>query len=246
MSSQQTPRYKYTLTLRGALCGMTWQLIQTGSNTPAKERTIAGVTANFPLYSESDYWRLLSWGGDFGGEVSAMEDIIRSIKPTDIVWDIGANKGNYTVFLSQVAECVHSFEPDEIVRDYLARIKTINGISNITIHDTALGSADGVGGFEDGNVAAEDNGGFEIRRGDTLVKNGVPMPDVIKADIEGGELDVLDGLGDVLKQVRLVYLEPHPSKGTPLDALQSRLYNEGFETDIISTDCMQPIIKGER
>jgi FkbM family methyltransferase len=223
---------------------MTLRLIQLGQTTPTKERAIGNVAAKFPLHSEANYWSLWSYGGDLGGERSAIQDIVSRTKSSDVVWDIGANKGHYSAFLSQVTENVCSFEPGVDARKYLAEVESLNG--DFTIYETALGSTDGTGGFESGSVNADGGGDYVLRRGDTLVNNGLPAPDVVKADIEGAELDMLDGLGSVLEDVRLVYVEPHPSKGTPIDALQSRLLAEGFDIDTISTDCREPIIRGER
>jgi len=45
-----------------------------------------------------------------------------------------------------------------------------------------------------------------VARGDSL---DLPPPDVIKIDVEGAELAVLDGFGQLLQAARAVYVEVH-------------------------------------
>jgi FkbM family methyltransferase len=38
----------------------------------------------------------------------------------------------------------------------------------------------------------------------------IPSPDIMKVDTEGAELDVLREMGDLLSEIRVLYVEPHP------------------------------------
>lgn len=76
--------------------------------------------------------------------------------------------------------------------------------------------------------------GVEVagRRGDSLVADGAPAPDVLKLDVQGAELDALRGLGDVLDRVERVFAELHVEKtaryGTSAAAVESFLADAGF------------------
>jgi hypothetical protein len=48
-----------------------------------------------------------------------------------------------------------------------------------------------------------------VARGDTLLAEGVPAPDVLKVDVEGYEGDVLDGMPAALRSARAVVVEVH-------------------------------------
>ena len=50
----------------------------------------------------------------------------------------------------------------------------------------------------------------KTRRLDCLIREGsVPLPDLVKMDIEGAEVAALDGMGDFLPQIRALVLETH-------------------------------------
>lgn len=77
----------------------------------------------------------------------------------------------------------------------------------------------------------------ECVRGDTEVsRNCLPRPTVVKIDVEGAELEVLKGLGDLLDDVRMVYCELH---GVNDQAVRDLLQANGFEieADLEDTRC---------
>lgn len=66
--------------------------------------------------------------------------------------------------------------------------------------------------------AAEESISIEMRRGDDLVANGVPAPDVVKIDIEDAEGRALRGLTETLSRddCRYVQCEVHPQHGVEI------------------------------
>lgn len=57
--------------------------------------------------------------------------------------DIGANVGQHSLFMSQFANRIFAFEPNDAVADQFERNIRINNISNIALHRVALGDLDG-------------------------------------------------------------------------------------------------------
>lgn len=124
--------------------------------------------------------------------------------------DIGANVGHHTLFASQFAKKVYSFEPYQKVRDSLEEKLSKNSITNVTVVPLALGSnneelsffepADfntGTGSFiKDFKTTNEDNGlKLIVRNGTELFAElGIKTATLIKLDVEGFEASVIKGL----------------------------------------------------
>lgn len=79
---------------------------------------------------------------------------------------------------------------------------------------------------------------IELAAGDDLVASGaVPPPTVLKVDVEGAELRVLEGLAETLEgpSVRRVYVEVHPDRlheyGDREADVAAFLRERGFEVD---------------
>lgn len=130
-----------------------------------------------------------------------------------IFLDIGANTGQYSLFMSPYAKEIHAFEPWEPVIRRFRRMVENNHIKNIVIHPFGLGDENSkklffkppgnnpaTGSFVEG--FRQDNsveGELEIRTGDdALEKAGVSSVALIKMDIEGYEKPALKGLRRML------------------------------------------------
>ncbi len=155
------------------------------------------------------------------------ELMLAQIKPEDCVWDIGANVGLYTLqFAELVGEqgAVFAFEPSPVNLEELKQ--AVRGRENVVVFPVALGASQGTVRFQQGeddcgatskvldSAEAEPAGSVEVKmvRGDELVHSDqVSLPNVIKIDTEGFELDVLEGLGDVIGDptVRALCIEVH-------------------------------------
>ena len=132
----------------------------------------------------------------------------RLVKPGAMVYDVGANAGFYTLLgavLAGPAGRVVAFEPLPRNLGFLRAHVRLNALDNVTILDLALAEAPGLARFASGATAAigalSAAGELEVRASslDALVQSAViPPPDVIKMDIEGGELSALRGAREVL------------------------------------------------
>lgn len=174
-----------------------------------------------------------------GYEVAFEAAVLAATLEGDCVWDIGANVGFYTVrFAKEVGRkgSVFAFEPSPFNRAHLER--AIENSNNITIVPFALGDRDAIMKFKQGSdsngatsrlVSGTENsvkGTIEVKvaRGDKLVEDGiVPLPNVVKIDTEGSELEVLRGLSTLLvaPALRSLCIEIH------FERLRERGFNQG-------------------
>jgi FkbM family methyltransferase len=153
----------------------------------------------------------------------------RLVRPGDVVYDVGANLGLYARYLVATLSAgrVISFEPAEDNRALLARNLELGDIMpQVTVLPFALADEDGFAEFQvddmqsasgtlskvTGGKASVGRRNLELapltarvacRRLDTVVgEEGLPLPDVIKIDVEGAEALLLRGARAVLRERR--------------------------------------------
>jgi FkbM family methyltransferase len=125
----------------------------------------------------------------------------RYVRPGSVVYDIGAHYGYYSLLSSTLAGdsgTVIAFEPSPANLARLRRHLELNRCVNVRIIEKAISDSEGTAHFETrtgsgvGHLA--DDGPLEVRvtRLDT-VADELPQPDVIKIDVEGAEMGVLEG-----------------------------------------------------
>ncbi len=191
----------------------------------------------------------LAGRGDY--EARFARELLEAVRSGDTVWDVGANIGVYAAqFAQRGATSVVCFEPAPAAvaalrsrfcegpeRSEAVRIVPI-ALSNQ--HGTAQFSADGT---SPNNQIAVSGGStptieIQVRRADeALTEFALPTPNVIKIDVEGYELEVIEGMSGVLssKEVRSVFVEVHFAllhnrqlDGAPAAILQA-LRRHGFQ-----------------
>jgi FkbM family methyltransferase len=132
--------------------------------------------------------------------------------------DIGANTGEYSLFMSKYAAEIHAFEPWHPVLKRFQEMVQLNHIKNIVSHPYGIGNSNskqpfykpspdnlGTGSFVSGFKGGENSydGELEIQIGDDAVKRaGLKSVDLIKMDIEGYEKPALEGLRKTLRTYR--------------------------------------------
>ncbi len=152
-----------------------------------------------------------------------LRDTLTSLKQADdaagpTFFDIGANIGQHSLFMSQHAGQVQSFEPYSAVSQKLERHIEINSIQNIRLHKVGLsnqqeeldfyaptGRNQGIGSFDAGTVSKGNKnlGKLALVRGDDyLSEQGLQAIDLLKIDVEGFEKNVVTGLTDTLQKSR--------------------------------------------
>lgn len=190
------------------------------------------------------------------GESRTIKKFLSRIKIGDTAYDIGANVGVYALFLAKaVGEngFVIAFEPEKLSRERLKLNLKLNELKNVKIFDKGLANERVVkeltvgGDFlsgrhsflevnkEFGPIANTQN--TEVVIGDQFIKNqSLPVPNVLKIDVEGMEYDVLQGLSETLKnpECRLVFCEIHfavfrkMGATDTLDKIKQLLKESGF------------------
>ncbi len=158
-----------------------------------------------------------------GYEARYDDAFLAEIHDKDIVWDVGANIGYYTKkFVEKVGVdgAVFAFEPSPINFNNLT--KACQSLETVTLRNFALGKEAGTLRFQQGdddigatsrivpdNVEGVD---IEVCSGAGLIKEfAFAIPNVIKIDVEGFELEVLEGMANYLnsREIRTIGVEIH-------------------------------------
>ena len=139
-----------------------------------------------------------------------------ALRPGDVAYDIGANAGFFTLLMSRAVGPtghVHAFEPVPENLTLLERHLALNAIQNVTVHPVAVSDQAGTVQFARGGNLAQgriDDTGELTVRSVAIDDLKLPLPRVIKMDIEGGESLALCGMTGTLKAARpLLLIEGH-------------------------------------
>jgi FkbM family methyltransferase len=151
------------------------------------------------------------------------------VRPGDCVWDVGAHSGTYTrQFLETVGSTgqVVAFEP---IPRSAASLRELGSEPELIVFEGALADTDGKTSFVLSGPTFDTSGRSHIgddssdaitvrvARGDSLLREGMRQPDVVKIDVEGYEGEVLDGMPETLKNTRGVVVEVHFAELTRRD-----------------------------
>jgi FkbM family methyltransferase len=161
------------------------------------------------------------WLGSY--EYEKQKALERELKAGNVVYDIGANVGFYSLLASVVvgeAGHVYSFEPfPDNLRELRKHIE-LNRIENCTVIDAAVSSSDGEAIFDPSESRytgrLSDAGSLRVRTVtiDGLVsRKEIQSPNLMKIDIEGAEFECLRGASSVVQEFRpLIFLATHGPK----------------------------------
>jgi len=174
--------------------------------------------------------------------------VARSIvSRSDTAFDVGANVGVYTLLFARYSKRVFAFEPLPRNVRYLHRALQLNRVSNATIVPWALSDGVGLTSLREGSNAAlgtlDPSGGQPCvtTSCDAFVSTYGVIPDVMKVDVEGAELSVLQGAVDTLNRARpAILLSTHGERARSacLAFLQELAYEvrplDGIDPDTAS------------
>lgn len=155
--------------------------------------------------------------GYYNNERVHTEYFRRLLRPGQVVIDCGANVGYYTLLAAQGVQpggSVHSFEPVERTFDRLVHNVGLNEFENVVVNRQALTNANGVATVW---VAPPNNSGTSSlvaplrefsaeervpteRLDEYCRRAGIDSVDIVKIDVEGGEMEVLKGGESVLQR----------------------------------------------
>ncbi|WBW96620.1 FkbM family methyltransferase [Oceanirhabdus sp. W0125-5] len=162
------------------------------------------------------------------GESEVLSFLKKKIRPNDVFYDIGANIGTHSIFIAKCYDTVkvHSFEPE--IKNYNDLLQNINynKLTNITTHKIALGDERknqnlylysenaGEGGNSIVPIKGKKTQLIDVWDLDSYrIHNKIDLPNLIKIDIEGYELQALIGMMKTLQQSKpKLLIELHPKK----------------------------------
>jgi FkbM family methyltransferase len=201
---------------------------------------LKGMSLWLDLQAEKDYWL-----GTYEPELqSAVGELVQ---PGIVAYDVGANIGYISLLLAKAAGETGRVFAFEALPANLERLRlnlALNGMeSRVNVISGAVTTAPGpvrfwVGpshgmGKADGSAGRHDTSYTEsisvpgIALDDFVYKDGNPAPQVVKMDIEGGEVLALPGMRRLLSEARpLVLMELHGPEAAKAawDALTSAGY----------------------
>jgi len=213
--------------------------------------SVTGIDAQFSLHTR--------WPEELRGiesetlkERHILELMVSALHPGDVVYDVGASIGLYTVLLAKAVGNqgrVIAFEPEEQAYTRLLDNVRLNGLTNVRCIRKALGAEPGEGKISviDGVTSPTllplpeiatgsrvSSATVEVETGDRLAaEEKIPLPRAVKIDVEGYENAVVQGLRQTLTQpeCQLVCCEIHPNlmpSGATAEDLFAALKSLGF------------------
>ncbi len=176
------------------------------------------------------YW-LGSW------EANLQETLVNELHPGDVFYDVGAHVGFFSMIASRLvgdSGRVFSFEPSARTYALLARHLEMNRIDNVEACEAAVGEHTGVARFEPGGEVGTDRvveaGGQEvdmISLDDFVFAQGKTPPSVMKIDVEGHEVQVLQGARRLLREFHPeLIIEIHSEEAGA--SIKQMLEDEGY------------------
>ena len=167
-------------------------------------------------------------------ERGSMRFLMDYLHPGDGFVDVGANIGIYSLLASTVPDVrVLAFEPASVAYGRARENIALNGIEDsVVILPYAAGSADGsvllTSDLDVTNRVVPNGTTGPVEEAIMVALDGLtspPMPsrvDVVKVDVEGGELDVLSGARDLIRRdepALIVEVNDPQALGVALDEL---------------------------
>jgi FkbM family methyltransferase len=167
-------------------------------------------------------------------------------------YDIGANVGFFTLVAAKIVGAegvVVAFEPLPANVGQLEKNVALNALSNVTVIPKAVGAIEGVAGLvlgddardnsrlSDGQTDGEDEIEVPVTTVDAAVReHDLRMPDVMKIDVEGAEIDVLRGALETIRRSRpLIVVEVHGIGSEFADFADQELSSLGYRAETMST-----------
>jgi len=162
-----------------------------------------------------EHFTTLIDGGDYEPQVTAV--VKKVIKQNDIVVDIGANIGYYTLLFSKLVGkegMVFAFEPAFRNYSLLKKNVELNSLKNVKIEKKAISNVNGktklhqsiwegkkyLGNYWLGQPLDKEGEEIEMINLDTYFQNFTKKINFIKIDIEGSELPIFRNVSDEIFQ----------------------------------------------
>jgi FkbM family methyltransferase len=160
-------------------------------------------------------------------------------RPDPTIFDCGANVGIASLYWKKLypSARITAFEADPRLATILSENFTAAGWSDVQVVAAAVWTSSGTASFrgEGGDAGRLGEGDLRVptvRLRDYLESSD--SIDLLKLDIEGAEVDVLEDCGDRLAGIERIFVEFHSMVGKPqrLDSLVAVLARAGYRLNI--------------
>jgi FkbM family methyltransferase len=152
------------------------------------------------------------WVGTY--ELAVQGTFKRFIRPGQVVYDIGAHVGFYTILAAHLAGSegqVYAFEPFPPNYGYLNRHVQLNGLRTVATYKQAVSDRAGALVFQPGEntytghlvekAPGPGDMAVNVVTIDGLIASGnFPPPDFVKIDVEGFEMNALRGMERLIQK----------------------------------------------
>ena len=211
-------------------------------------KNIGGID-DFLMSPEFTFYNFEEWGR---GKNNGFRKLVELAKGKSVVFDIGAHIGICALPISRVIKeggLYYSFEPAEANRKYLVTHLKMNNIDNVIVVSILVG--DKCGNCVEFYESSSDSGmnslcqpenkdsiynkvvKEQITLDSFVAKNGC-IPELIKIDVEGAEINVLKGAKSVLREYHPeIIISVHPKHleilGHSVDELAKEIRGIGYQ-----------------
>ena len=200
---------------------------------------VSGVDIAFEVHNWIEYHHRAR--DSYTGEPDTVAWITRNLRSGDVLWDIGANVGAYSLLAAKTVpdSRVVAFEPYIPSYSHLGNNISLNFCSQqITPLCAALSDHTKIDllGISDPRAGSSEHvlGGKEFKlaqpsmalKGDDAVRHfDLPFPNLFKMDVDGYELKVLEGMTHILQrsEMRSAIIEVDASNETEVSTLLDRM-----------------------
>jgi FkbM family methyltransferase len=155
--------------------------------------------------------------GELGPNEFLFDLMQRCLQPRDVLWDVGANLGWVCAHFAQPRyglSSIQAFEPNPAALNPLRSLFDHHPL--VTVHPFGLGQEESIaemnvlaGSTQVGSLKqsfpGEQRVPVQIRRGDDVQRElQLPLPNVVKIDVEGFEPMVIAGMAQIIARARPV------------------------------------------
>jgi len=170
-----------------------------------EQLVVDGTCLRFPEGIEADTVR-----ARLNDEEAFINSFMNAVEPGDVVYDIGAQYGMYSVLAHVAASDVFTVAFEPMAGPYYRTRRNLeaNDVAGVAIQTALTNDTKDLPSW-----LQQSGADIRLRDGDSLrEERDLPVPSVIKMDIEGAEKYALDGLFETISDetCRTVFVELHP------------------------------------